>query len=106
MRTFRKNIFVFFVTGMGVLGLLSVQFGRIIDFFPGVSISVLLAEELAETEGSEEGNEAFSAVDLFLTKEAYAMRNLIVSHAVEVCLHCAVLPVQPAFEKVTPPPKA
>jgi hypothetical protein len=108
MYAFRKNIAIYLITGMGVLGLLnvSVQFGRIIDFFPGISMSLLLAEELVETEGCEKGNEAFTTVDLFLAKETYVIQNLVVNHAVEVYLHSIDIPVHPAFEKATPPPKA
>lgn len=109
MHSFRKNIIVFMITGMGVLGLLnvSIQFGRILDSFPGVSMSLLLAEELAEeTESSEKGNETFSTVDLFLAREAHVLHNLIIDHAIETCLQAANLPAHPAFEKVTPPPKA
>ncbi len=108
MRAFRKNIIVFLITGMGILGLLnvSIQFGRIIDFFPGVSMSLLLAEELAEETGCEKGNEGFSSVDLFLTKEAYLTHSMIVDHAIETCFHSTEIPVHPAFEKATPPPKS
>ncbi|HMV09483.1 MAG TPA: hypothetical protein PK325_18390 [Cyclobacteriaceae bacterium] len=108
MYAFRKNIAVFLITGLGVLGLLnvSVQFGRIIDFFPGISMSLLLAEELVETEDCEKGNETFMTVDLILSKEAYVVQALVINHAVEVYLHSVDIPVHPACEKATPPPKA
>lgn len=108
MRSFRKNILVLCITFIGVLGLLnvSIQFGRIIDFFPGISISLLLAEEIMETEGSEKSNEPFSEVELFFSKEAYVLQNLIVNDAVEVYLHSVDIPAHPDFEKATPPPKA
>ena len=108
MRSFRKNILVLLITCTGVLGLLnvSVQFGRIMDFFPGISMSLLLAEEITETEGSEKGTETSSEVELFMSKEAHVLQNLIISDAVEVYLHNIDIPVHPAFEKATPPPKA
>jgi hypothetical protein len=108
MHAFRKNIIVLSITCMGVLGLLnvSVQFGRILDFFPGISISLLLAEEIHETEGSDKGNETFSEVELFLAREGHILQNMIVNDAVAVYLHSDDIPVHPAPEKVTPPPKA
>jgi hypothetical protein len=107
MRSIRKNILVFIVTGFSVLGLLnvSVQFGRILDFFPGMSISLLLAEEITETEGSEKSNENFSEVELFLSRNNHVLHNLLVNDAVEVYLHSVDIPAHPAFEKATPPPK-
>lgn len=107
MYTFRKNIIVLAITCMGVLGLLnvSVQFGRILDFFPGMSISMLLAEEIQETEGSEKGHEMGSQVELFLTRQGHTIQNMIVNEAVEVYLHSVDIPAHPAFEKATPPPK-
>lgn len=108
MYAFRKNIIVLSIAFLGVLGLLnvSVQFGRILDFFPGISISLLLAEEIHETEGSEKGNETFSEVELFLAREGHILQNMIVNDAVEVYLHSVDIPTHPAFEKVIPPPKA
>lgn len=108
MHAFRTNIIVFAITCTGVLGLLnvSVQFGRILDFFPGISMSLLLAEEITETEGSEKNNETFSEVELFLAREGHIFKNMIVNEAVEVCLHSVDIPAHPAFEKVIPPPKA
>ena len=108
MRSFRKNLLVLSITIIGVVGLLnvSIQFGRIIDFFPGISMSLLLAEEIAETEGSEKGNESFSEIELFLSKSSHTLQNLIVNDAVEVYLHSVDIPAHPAFEKATPPPKA
>lgn len=108
MHSFRKNIIVLSITWMSVLGLLnvSVQFGRILDFFPNVSISLLLAEELLETEGCEKGNEETSTVDLFLLKHGNFLHTLIANEAIEVVFHSVNLPAHPAFEKVTPPPKA
>ncbi len=108
MYAFRKNIIVLSITLVGVLGLLnvSVQFGRILDFFPGINISLLLAEEIMETEGSEKGGESFSEIELFFAKEGYTLQNLIVDEAVEVYLHSVDIPAHPAFEKVIPPPKA
>ena len=108
MYAFRKNIIILSITCMGVLGLMnvSVQFGRILDFFPGISMSMLLAEEIQETEGSEKGHESFSEVQLFLAREGYVIQNIIVNEAVEVYLHSVDIPLHPAFEKATPPPKA
>jgi hypothetical protein len=108
MHAFRKNIIVLSITCLGVLGLLnvSVQFGRILDFFPGISISLLLAEEIHETEGSEKGAETFSEVELFLAQEGHSLHSMIVNEAVEVYLHSVDIPTHPAFEKVIPPPKA
>lgn len=108
MHAFRKNIIVLSITCMGVLGLLnvSVQFGRILDFFPGISMSLLLAEEIAETEGSEKSNETFSEVELFLSREGHILQSMIINEAVEVYLHSVDIPAHPAFEKVIPPPKA
>lgn len=108
MRTFRKNIFVLLLTCIGVLALLnvSVQFGRLADFFPGISISLLLAEETSETDGLEKGNELSSEIELFLTKEGFVLQNLLVNDAVEAYLHSVDIPAHPAFEKATPPPKA
>jgi hypothetical protein len=108
MRSFRKNIVVLAITCMGVLGLLnvSVQFGRILDFFPGISISLLLAEEIHETEGSEKGHETLSEVELFLSRADHMLHNMIANHDVEVYLHSVNIPAHPAFEKDIPPPKA
>lgn len=108
MYAFRKNIIVLSITCLGVLGLLnvSVQFGRILDFFPGISMSMLLAEEIHETEGSEKGSETFSGVELFLAHEGHVLHTMFVNEAVEVHLHSVEIPTHPAFEKVTPPPKA
>lgn len=108
MYAFRKNIIVLSITCMGVLGLLnvSVQFGNILDFFPGISMSMLLAEEIHETGHSEKGNETSGSIKLFFTQEAYVLQNMIVNEAVEVHLHSVDIPAHPAFEKVTPPPKA
>ena len=108
MYAFRKNIVITLITATGVLGLLnvSVQFGRIIDFFPGISMSLLLAEELVETEDCEKGSESLTTVDLFLSKEAHVIHNLGINYAVEAYFLSADLPAHPAFEKVTPPPKA
>ena len=108
MQSFRKNILVFAITSFSVLGLLnvSVQFGRILDFFPGMNISLLLAEEITETEGGEKSSESFSEIELFLNRDSYVLHNLLVNDAVEVCLHSVDIPVHPAFEKATPPPKA
>lgn len=108
MRSFRKNILVYLVTSFSVLGLLnvSVQFGRILDFFPGMNISLLLAEEITETEGSEKGTENSLEVELFITRDSNELHNLLINDAVEVYLHSVDIPVHPAFEKTTPPPKA
>lgn len=108
MRAFRKNIIVFSITILGVLGLLnvSVQFGRILDFFPGINMSLLLAEEITETEGSEKGQESSIEVELYLIKDSYVIQSQIVNEAVEVYLHSVTIPIHPAFEKVIPPPKA
>lgn len=109
MQAFRKNIIVLSITCLGVLGLLnvSVQFGRIIDFFPGMSMSMLLAEEIHETENSEKGTETFgSNFKLFFNLEGYELQNMTATEAVEVYLHSVDIPPHPAFEKVTPPPKA
>lgn len=108
MHAFRKNIIVLSITCLGVLGLLnvSVQFGRILDFFPGISISLLLAEEIHETEGSEKAHETSTEIELFFAKGGYAIQNMIVNEAVEVYLHSVDIPTHPAFEKTTPPPKA
>lgn len=107
MHAFRKNIIVLSITSLGILGLLnvSVQFGRIMDFFPGMNISLLLAEEVHETEGSEKSNESFSEVELFLSREGHILQNMIVNEAVEAYLHSVDIPAHPAFEKATPPPK-
>lgn len=96
------------IASFSVLGLLnvSVQFGRILDFFPGMNISLLLAEEITETGGSEKGNENFLEVELFLTRDSYELHNLLVNDAVEVYLHSVAIPAHPSFEKTTPPPKA
>lgn len=108
MYAFRKNIIILSITVAGVLGLLnvSVQFGRILDFFPGINMSLLLAEEVQETEGSEKGNESFSEVQLFIAREGYVFQSLIVNESIEVYLHSVDIPAHPAFEKATPPPKA
>jgi hypothetical protein len=108
MYAFRKNIIVLSITCLGVLGLLnvSVQFGRILDFFPGINISLLLAEEIHETDSSEKANETSCEIELFLARGCYMLQNLIVNEAVEVYLHSVDIPTHPAFEKVTPPPKA
>jgi hypothetical protein len=108
MKSFRKNILVYMIASFSVLGLLnvSVQFGRILDFFPGMNISLLLAEEITETEGSEKGNENILEVELFLTRDSYELHNLLVNDAVEVYLHSVDIPTHPSFEKTTPPPKA
>jgi hypothetical protein len=108
MNAFRKNLIVLSITWLGVLGLLnvSVQFGRILEFFPGISISMLLAEEITETEGSEKGKEFSAEVELYLVKESYVIKNQIINGAVEVYLHSVSIPLHPAFEKVVPPPKA
>lgn len=108
MNAFRKNIIVLSITWLGVLGLLnvSVQFGRILDFFPGICLNLLLAEEITETEGSEKGQETSSEVELYLIKDSYVIQNQIINEAVEVYLHSVTIPLHPAFEKVTPPPKA
>lgn len=96
------------ITGFSVLGLLnvSVQFGRILDFFPNINMSLLLAEEITETEGSEKSDENFSVPELFLAREAHVLHSLLVNEAVEVYLHSVDIPLYPAFEKVIPPPKA
>lgn len=108
MYAFRKNIIVLAITCMGVLGLLnvSVQFGKILDFFPGVNISMLLAEEIHETENSGKSTETLPEVELFLLREGHILQNMIVNEAVEVYLHSVDVPTHPAFEKVVPPPKA
>lgn len=107
MRAFRKNIIILSITCLGVLGLLnvSIQFGRILDFFPGISMSLLLAEEVAETESSEKSQET-SEVELYLLKDSYIIHSLIINEAVEVYLHSTSIPAHPAFETLTPPPKA
>lgn len=108
MNAFRKNIIVLSITWLGVLGLLnvSVQFGRILDFFPGISVSLLLAEEITETEGSEKGQESSSEIELYLVKDNYIIQNQIINEAIEVYLHSDAIPLHPAFDTVTPPPKA
>lgn len=108
MYAFRKNIVILCITCVGVLGLLnvSVQFGRILDFFPGISISLLLAEEIHETESSGKNSETSCEVELFLAREGHVLQNRIVNHAVEVHLHSVNIPAHPAFEKDIPPPKA
>lgn len=108
MNAFRKNIVVFSITILGILGLLnvSIQFGRILDFFPGISMSLLLAEEITETEGSEKGQENSSEIELYLIKDSYIIQSQIINEAVELYLHSVIIPLHPAFEKVTPPPKA
>jgi hypothetical protein len=108
MKVYRKKILILCITAIGVFGLLnvSVQFGKIIDFFPGISLSLLLAEEITETEGSEKGSESFSEIELFLTKGSFTIQNSIVDDSVEVYLHSVDLPAHPAFDKVVPPPKA
>lgn len=96
------------IAGLSVLGLLnvSVQFGRILDFFPNINMSLLLAEEITETEGSEKSDENVSGPELFLTREAHELHSLLVNDAVEVYLHSVDIPLHPPFEKATPPPKA
>lgn len=108
MNAFRKNIIVFSITVLGILGLLnvSVQFGRILDFFPGINLSLLLAEEITEIEGSEKSQETSSEVELYIIKDSYIIQNQIINEAVEVYLHRVTIPLHPAFEKVVPPPKA
>lgn len=107
MYAFRKNIIVLAITCLGVLGLLnvSVQFGKILDFFPGISMSMLLAEEIHETEGSQKCPETSSDIQLFLTQEDHTFQSMIINEAVEVFLHSIDIPAHPAFEKATPPPK-
>lgn len=97
------------VTGVAALALLNVsmQFGRIIDCFPGMNLSYLLAEELAETtEGeSEKGSESISEIEFFLPRNNHAQHALSLSKAIRVLFHTADIPPHPHFEKVTPPPK-
>lgn len=109
MHAFRKNILVLLITSVGVLGLLnvSVQFANIVDLFPNVNMSLLLAEEIAETEGNtEKGTENFSFSEIILSHESHELNNLFVSTAVNLIIHAVDIPVHPDFERVTPPPKA
>lgn len=109
MRTFRKNILVLLITSVGVLGLLnvSVQFASIVDLFPNVNLSLLLAEEITETEGgTEKGNENSSPSELIFSRERHTLNNLVVSAAIELIIHAIDIPAHPDFERVTPPPKA
>lgn len=109
MHAFRKNILVIFITSFGVLGLLnvSVQFANIVDLFPNVNMSLLLAEEITETEGNTEtGNENFSLSEIILSHESHQLNNLFVSAAVNIIIHSVALPAHPDFERITPPPKA
>lgn len=108
MNSFRKKIIVLSITFLGVLGLLnvSVQFGNILDFFPGISLSLLLAEEVTETSCCDKDHNSFAEVELYIVKHGYVIHHQIVNKAVGVYLHSVDIPLHPAFEKVTPPPKA
>lgn len=109
MHAFRKNILVLLIASVGVLGLLnvSVQFARIVDLFPNANISLLLAEEITETEGnSEKGTENSSLSEFILLHESHDLNILFVSAANELIIQAVNIPVHPDFERVTPPPKA
>jgi hypothetical protein len=109
MHAFRKNILVLLITSVGVLGLLnvSVQFANIVDLFPNLNISLLLAEEITETEGNtEKGTENFSLSELILSHESHDLNILFTTTATSLIIHAVELPVHPDFERVTPPPKA
>lgn len=109
MQVFRKKILTFIVTSVAILALvnLSVQFGRIVDCFPGMNISYLLAEELAETAegGQEKSSEAVSEIDFLLTKEYHSFQTQHFTQSIGVFLHHSGIPPHPHFDKVTPPPK-
>lgn len=109
MQVFRKKFLILMVTGVASLALLNVsmQFGRIIDCFPGMNLSYLLAEELAETaEGeSEKGSESISELEFFLTRDNHTQHALSLSREISVLFHTTGIPPHPHFEKVTPPPK-
>lgn len=106
MHALRKNILIVVVTSAGIVGLLnvSVQFGKVLDMFPGISVSLLLAEELAETAGDEKATET-QFIDLYLPREISALHACAASESVDACKHDVGIPAHPAFEKVTPPPK-
>jgi len=110
MQVFRKKILTFIVTSVAILALVnvSVQFGRIVDCFPGLNISYLLAEELAETSegGQEKSAETVSEIDFLLTKECHSFHTLFFTKSIGVFLHHSNIPQHPHFDKVTPPPKA
>ena len=99
---------VLMVTCVAVVALLNIsfQFNRVIDCFPGMNLSFLLAEELAETAGggSEKSNQSVFELEL-LTKEFNSLYNLFFSHSIGVFFHTVSIPQHPHFDKITPPPK-
>lgn len=109
MKVFRKKLLIILVTCVAIMSLLniSLQFNRIIDCFPGMNISSLLVEELAETAegGSEKSSESVSEPELLLTKELNTLHNLFFNHSVDVFFYAVNIPPQPHFDKITPPPK-
>ncbi len=110
MQALRKKLLVLTISAVGVLGLfnVSVQFGAIMDFFPGVNVSLLLAEEITETEnsGSASTNNNYGELVWTTVKDGYVLHTLLVTSVAEIYLHTVNIPMHPAFEKVTPPPKA
>jgi hypothetical protein len=108
MKVFRKKYLVSSIIGVAIFSLVnvSVQFGQIIDCFPGMYISYLLAEELLETESeTEKGTETVNEFDFTLTKHANSSLSTLIEHAVGVFFHTTSIPPHPHFEKDTPPPK-
>ena len=110
MEIFRKKILILFVTSVAAFALfnVSVQFGRILDCFPGLNASYLLVEEFTETaeNSSEKSGETLIELDFLLEKEHRLLQNLYINHSVSVFLHSVGIPPHPHFERATPPPEA
>jgi hypothetical protein len=109
MLVFRKKLLITLIAGTAVLGQLTIsaQFGRILDSFPGINISSLLAEELIETaEGeSQKEGKVFSGMDIFMLKEFFVLHNFYVSESIAVFFHTSGIPPFPYFDTYTPPPE-
>lgn len=110
MQLFRKKLLAFIATSVTILALVnvSVQFGRIVDCFPGMNISYLLTEELAETaeSGQEKSAEIVSEIDFLLNRDYHSFHTLFFTKSIGVFLHYSNIPQHPHFDKITPPPKA
>lgn len=109
MSLFRKKILILLITGTAIIAVtnISIQLATIIQLFPSMNISNVLAEELIETaqDCSEESLDAYFGFDLFLTKDVYTLQNKSITNAVISFFNGIQLPTHPCLDKVIPPPK-
>jgi hypothetical protein len=109
MKVLREKLLVKLLTSVTLIALLniSLQFDEIVSCFPGVNISFLLMEELAENvEGeTEKGSQSLSEIELIVTRENHSFHTQFYTRSIGIVLHSADIPPHPHFDTVTPPPK-